>query len=333
MRKLIVHIGYPKTGTTTLQDGLFVKLHKQGRIHFLGRSQYDKNKAFSQAPALSEYLWNDPEPGNATIKISDDLLNIMSDEVLTFPRAYREAEWGYSMQDPFTFPEKLKTCLQDVVDDVHIMVTLRCQKDVMPSFYVQKFLSWKDDENHNTPAKHFLGSSNRINKDLFDVYYYHDLLRKWADAFGNNRLTVLFFEDFINDFETFANDLSKIIGFSNSDIKSLLQGVHFRKTPVCDAGYIYEKKHYTVAGGMVEKLFSIPRIKQVSKMIKKRFGLEDNKVVKALKKPLFPKEEFIIPPLTVQQEHMIVDGFRENNLLLAKNFGLSKEKMKKYGYI
>ncbi len=324
MRKLIIHIGYPKTGTTSLQDGLFVNLHKQGKINFLGRSQYDKNKAFLQAAAMSEYLWNYPGPDNINISISEDLINIISDEIYTFPRAYREAEWGYTMQDPFTFPAKLKTCLQEIVDDINIVVTLRCQKDVMPSFYVQKFLSWRDDENHNTPAKHFFGSTNQVNKDIFDVYYYHDFLKKWVNAFGKNKLNVLFFEDFINDFETFSKELSEIIGLSSSEIKSLLQGVHFRKTPICDTGYIYEKKYYTVAGGIVEKLYSLPWIKQISTMIKKRYDL---------KKSLFPKEEIIIPPLTVQQENMIVNEFRENNLLLAKKFGLSKEKMKKYGYI
>lgn len=333
MRKLIIHIGYPKTGTTSLQDGVFVNLHKQGKINFLGRSQYDKNNAFLQAPALSEYLWNYPEPDNINISLSDDLLNIISDEVFTFPRAYREAEWGYTMQDPFTFPAKLKTCLQGIADDVNIVVTLRCQKDVMPSFYVQKFMSWRDDENHNTPSKHFFGSTNHINKDLFGVYYYHDLLKKWADAFGKNSLNVLFYEDLTNDFDAFSKELSTITDLPGSEIESLLQGVHYRKTPMGDTGYIYEKKHHTVAGGIVEKLFSIPWIKQTTKMIKKRFGLENNKLVKMLKKPLFPKEEFIIPPLTAQQENMIVNEFRENNLLLAKEFGLSREKMETYGYI
>jgi len=31
--KLVIHVGYPKTGSTTLQYGLFKYLHDVGQIH------------------------------------------------------------------------------------------------------------------------------------------------------------------------------------------------------------------------------------------------------------------------------------------------------------
>ena len=37
MRKLYVHVGFPKTGTTTIQSKLFYPLHLAGKINFLGR--------------------------------------------------------------------------------------------------------------------------------------------------------------------------------------------------------------------------------------------------------------------------------------------------------
>jgi hypothetical protein len=38
MSILLLHIGYPKTATTTLQDGLFVKLHQAGKINYIGKA-------------------------------------------------------------------------------------------------------------------------------------------------------------------------------------------------------------------------------------------------------------------------------------------------------
>lgn len=36
-KNLIIHIGYPKTATTTLQFSLFTDLHKAKEINFLGK--------------------------------------------------------------------------------------------------------------------------------------------------------------------------------------------------------------------------------------------------------------------------------------------------------
>jgi hypothetical protein len=35
MKRIIVHIGYPKKATTTLQEAVFVKLHQEKKINSL----------------------------------------------------------------------------------------------------------------------------------------------------------------------------------------------------------------------------------------------------------------------------------------------------------
>jgi hypothetical protein len=43
MKKIIVHLGLPKTATTTLQHHLFQELHNDGKINFLGKVvEFDK---------------------------------------------------------------------------------------------------------------------------------------------------------------------------------------------------------------------------------------------------------------------------------------------------
>ena len=38
MKKLLLHIGYPKTATTTLQESVFKKLFKLEKINYLNKS-------------------------------------------------------------------------------------------------------------------------------------------------------------------------------------------------------------------------------------------------------------------------------------------------------
>ena len=38
MKRLLLHVGYPKAASTSLQNGLFLELHKKKLIHFLGRA-------------------------------------------------------------------------------------------------------------------------------------------------------------------------------------------------------------------------------------------------------------------------------------------------------
>ena len=44
MKKVILHIGYPKTGTTTLQESVFKNLHQAKLINYLGRSRNKINR-------------------------------------------------------------------------------------------------------------------------------------------------------------------------------------------------------------------------------------------------------------------------------------------------
>ena len=75
-------MGYPKTATSTIQDALLYQAHMKGYIHFLGRSRFLKdnykyerivNIANNHNESINNY-YND---------LSDDLLNVISDEGLT----------------------------------------------------------------------------------------------------------------------------------------------------------------------------------------------------------------------------------------------------------
>ena len=83
MKKLIVHIGYSKTGTTTMQKGLFVKLQNEGLINYLGIAYKDNNNNFRQASIIRDYLIFNQEFNTDDIYISSQKLNVLSNEFFT----------------------------------------------------------------------------------------------------------------------------------------------------------------------------------------------------------------------------------------------------------
>jgi hypothetical protein len=57
MKKLIVHIGYPKTATTTLQTDVFYNLYKSGKINFLGKASIAKDSVIDNRVKLFGSVW------------------------------------------------------------------------------------------------------------------------------------------------------------------------------------------------------------------------------------------------------------------------------------
>jgi hypothetical protein len=85
MKKLIVHIGYPKTATTSLQDKVFYELHKTGNINYLGITSKKTNLDIHNFFQENSYLKNanifSSNSGFANkIKIDDTIINVLSSE-------------------------------------------------------------------------------------------------------------------------------------------------------------------------------------------------------------------------------------------------------------
>lgn len=87
MKKLILHIGLPKTGTTTLQESLFPGLHNLSIINYLGTtlSQNQYNTYFKNfSNDFLNFLWyNKPSLNSLEDYIISEKINIFSSESLS----------------------------------------------------------------------------------------------------------------------------------------------------------------------------------------------------------------------------------------------------------
>ena len=141
MKKLIIHIGYPKTATSTIQNHFFMKLHKEGVLNFLGKGQSGSNK-FNPSGNIVRQLTNSNEDiPTKRLELSTDKINVLSNE--DFPLSF----WNIDTQsylpvkNPLSTANRLYQYLEanhrDV--DIKIIVTLRNQRKLIHSVFTEGY--------------------------------------------------------------------------------------------------------------------------------------------------------------------------------------------------
>jgi len=330
--KLLIHIGYPKTATTTLQDGLFVTLHNKGLINYLGRSRASDSDYFEQAGVFSRSLFKDHKLGTNDLHLLPDRVNILSEETLTFPTFYKEKQWNRNLVDSVDFPAAMQGKLRDKVDDVEILVTIRNQQELIYSLFITKYRMFLNDEEGNLSHRFLFNVDGTFKKELFTIYDYSKVLKKYTEIFGMDKTHILLFEDFKANKNFFVQQLSEIIDIDSNIIEPLLSGVHLRKKKEAGSGYKREYKELTKTGQLINKIEdSVFKLNSLSKL-KERYN--SNKYVSHVKNRFLTyKQVHVIPKLTSNQKQVIFDEFKESNRKLATGFGLDKEKLKSYNYI
>ncbi len=332
MKKLLLHIGYPKTATTTLQQGLFNKLHEKKIINYLGKyrrwRRYKGKYKFDPGKILTEKILFNNNLNNVDISFSSKRLNILSNEVFSSPK-YNLKMRNKRCYNPFSFPKDIKNEIGDKVDDLKILVILRAQQSLIYSLYIQSYKLYKNDENLNTFDKYLSYILNSKNQNLFATFYFYDTLKKYSDYFGKEKIHILLFEDYCNDKKLFLEKLSKIINVDTQTIKKLLENKHFRKRTKTERGTIRKISNLNNFGKFVHLINYYNLIPSPLKIICRKNNLSKE----IFKKISNKNQEFLIPKITQKQKETIFRTFRKNNLSLMQEFDLDEKKLKKYGYI
>ena len=109
--KLLLHIGYPKTATTTLQKLLFNKLYKDNQINYVFKD--NDNKELFDFIVLGK---------NSRKSFSENLLNVISDETLVLSS---------------TNIEDVCKRVLSLTKDIKVVVNIRNHSNLIFSWYVQ----------------------------------------------------------------------------------------------------------------------------------------------------------------------------------------------------
>lgn len=228
MSQLYIHIGYPKTATTTLQRHLYPN-HPQ--INYLGKfipsfgyrdqllaEEMHKLISVDQiryqgVDTIRELVRNEVESTDCPVTLisSENLAHIASTDMGVVAQRLREA----------FYPCKL-------------IVTIREQLDLLRSFYSLHgrfgqylYLMRTETENERFPLSmnRWLELSLRAgDRSVAATLYFNDLLQYYENLFGDSSVGVFLYEELANESDAFVNKLSAFMGIDATLSEQLISG-------------------------------------------------------------------------------------------------------------
>jgi hypothetical protein len=300
MKKLLIHIGYPKAASTTLQNGLFLELHKKNAINFLGRAF--ESEFYGAWPNKAEYKkWFDNSlDGSANGRIdgalSDHRVNLLSEGWLITHERYH---------DDISLPGVVKKYFSAGANQTEILVIIRNQADLIPSYYIQNHRRLE----HAKFAEYLSYNTERNWTGEGKIFDFANVLREYSDVFGKSRMHVLFFEDLVHNRKRFSSAIGRALDVDPALISASLGERQLNRT-MKDGGRLVVRKFdkSSVRYRLFQKL---------------------NKLSPTLAGTLRIK----VPSVSSEEKETIHQCFKAANLQLAEEFSIDPQIMKEYKYI
>ena len=298
MKKLLIHLGYPKAASTTLQNGLFYSLHQSDMINFVGRAwesgyfgladnKKDYKAWFQSVLENNASIVSSNGEGNIVIEFCDDKLNVLSEGLFITNEKHDEK---------FIIPEKIAEYFRGKVDKTELLFVIRNQQTLIMSDFVQNYKKMGS----RTFAEYLNKNISAKNKQRFKIFYFYNLISRYAGLMGKENIHIIFFEDLVNDKERFYRELGKILDVQDEMIGAALDKAYLNVTPKEKKGHVVRKVGRLSLGQRIRQAVSNKRI--------------------------------MVSEITEEEKLLIFNSFRDDNLMLAEEFNLDKERMKDYGY-
>lgn len=221
MRHVIIHIGANKTASTTLQRALF---RRHGGIHYMGEDA----EGYDGYASLVNSMVNDDDLYFPFAECAELFRKHLGEET--------EKTLVYSNEDVMTsrIPTVCARRLHAFLPDARILLVVRNQYSAVPSFYANHGAFLKP-----APPSYFrryVSFEDWMRFQLMFAKYgalasfmFNRLLSVYAGLFGENRIHVLLFEEFVENKRLFMEKLSGILRINADETGKLLQASHERK--------------------------------------------------------------------------------------------------------
>ena len=306
MKDIFIHLGYPKTGTTFLQQKVFEKLKVTKSF---GKPKIEENMGF-----IVHSICKDDEK---TFESNKELLieklrliqfkekNIISLEEFTSSVVVNNYNLIQIQDRLFNIFDKLSK----KKFRIKIILVLRNQKDILLSYYTEYYERIIKVNSRWANFKNFLNKfKNYEEKNLIiDSFNYNLLIRQIYKYYPKQNVKILFYEDFKSNIKDFMNDLLIFID-DNLD-------------------YNYELKNYKLN-------YSIKDKNQNYRKLKKNYlisFISDKVITNLFIKKFFYNIYYFLKTkdkvkLDINQQKMINNYFKNDNVCFEKETGIKLKK-------
>jgi hypothetical protein len=196
--KVIIHLGFPKTASSTLQFGPFADLERSKKLSLFTWRKEDPSELLEFRPSSRLFLEKDILP--EYLNFSRHKLNVLSDESFTAPLRLRTLNFGTDIISPFSFPKMIRAQISkrfpDDEIDVYWLGVIRNQRDLIQSQYVEEY-NWKRFKGIDL----LFNSQGEVDLEGYEVYRFSDYissLKETCDLYGD-KFRFLMYEDMFRD--------------------------------------------------------------------------------------------------------------------------------------
>jgi len=248
-KEIYLHIGYPKTATTTLQNNLFPNhleliylRNKDENLSFMSDVFFARENSFKRS--INSYK------NELLKKTNKSKLNkfVYSEESLTsFSMFFRFQPRPYIWTvEPNSIARKLHISFSQtgVFDTVKILVTIRRQDEMLKSMYAQvyNFVFKKFSMTNN--FRKFLNYSLFENEKggIIDSLFYNDVVMEYEKLFGKENICVLVFEELKEDSRKYIKKLCDFMNIDSASAIELIKNKHANKRS-SDSGYKSDERN------------------------------------------------------------------------------------------
>ena len=231
--KIVLHVGFPKTGSSTFQYGLLKPLHDSGCLILRTWRQTDlkehhdrrpSSRLFCRKPILPEYL-----------NFSRDRLNVLSNESFTSPVRLRQNQFGLDIENPIQFPNLIKKQVEALYgSNIHwsVFVSIRNQKELIYSQYVEEY-NLKKYRNIDI----VFDDDGEVNMSGYEIYRFASYLKILNAIFGKENVNLLLFESIKFKFDEYCSQVAKVFELKSHFVKKALQNNHINQKLKTSKGY------------------------------------------------------------------------------------------------